>query len=136
MFCPSRSGVNRRSNLTPSGNSSPKITEQGSLRYVLPKDLPNAVKQLTDKELDALSAAVSVEQQRRGRNAPQNENEHQGKVRDGSAPVGEGSIPLSVGKINAVRAAFKAGLKPSQIARQFRMSQADVRKAFAGGSVK
>ena len=119
-----------------SGNSSPNIAEQGSLRYVLPKDLPNAIKQLSDKELNVLSAAVSVEQQRRGRNAPQNENEHPGTVRDGSAPVSEGAIPLSVGKINAVRAAFKAGLKPSQIARQFRISQADVQKALAGGSVK
>jgi hypothetical protein len=44
-----------------SGNSSPNFAEVGSLRYVLPKDLPNAIKQLTDKELDALSAAVSVE---------------------------------------------------------------------------
>jgi hypothetical protein len=119
-----------------SGNSPPNIAEQGSLRYVLPKDLPNAIKQLTDNELDALSAAVSVEQQRRGRNSPQNENAHQGKARDGSTPVSEGSIPLSVGKINAVRAAFKAGLTPSQIARQFRISQADVRKALASGSVK
>jgi hypothetical protein len=75
-----------------------------------------------------LSAAVSVEQQHRGRNVPQNENEHQGKVRDGSASV---SFSLSVGKINAVRAAFKAGLKPSQIARQFKISQAEVRKALA-----
>jgi DNA-binding transcriptional regulator LsrR (DeoR family) len=32
--------------------------------------------------------------------------------------------------LNAVRAAFKAGLKPSQIARQFRISHSDVRKAL------
>jgi hypothetical protein len=119
---------------TPNGET-PNIAEQGRLRYVLPKDLPTAIKQLTDNELDALSAAVSVEQQRRGRNAPQNENEHQVKIRDGS-PLNEGSIPLSVGKLNAVRAAFKAGLKPSQIARQFRLSQADVRNALASGPVK
>src|SRR4029077_4140143 len=37
---------------------------------------------------------------------------------------------LTPGKLNAVRAAFKAGLKPSQIARQFRISHSDVRKAL------
>ena len=35
------------------------------------------------------------------------------------------SIPS--GKANAVRAAFKAGVKPSAIARQFGLSQADIR---------
>ena len=33
-------------------------------------------------------------------------------------------------QINAVRAAFKAGIKPSQIARQFGISQSDVRKVL------
>jgi len=37
---------------------------------------------------------------------------------------------LTTGKLNAVRAAFKAGVKPSAIARQF-MSQSDIRKALA-----
>jgi predicted DNA-binding protein (UPF0251 family) len=40
-------------------------------------------------------------------------------------------VCLTPGKLNAVRAAFKAGLKPSQIARQFGLSQSDVRKAVA-----
>jgi len=38
---------------------------------------------------------------------------------------------LTTGKLNAVRAAFKAGVKPSAIARQFGISQSDVRKALA-----
>ena len=38
---------------------------------------------------------------------------------------------LTKGKLNAVRAAFKAGVKPSAIARQFGISQSDVRKALA-----
>jgi hypothetical protein len=41
------------------------------------------------------------------------------------------AIHLTPGKLNAVRAAFKAGVKPSQIARQFGLSQSDVRKALA-----
>jgi hypothetical protein len=36
---------------------------------------------------------------------------------------------LTPGKMNAVRAAFKVGVKPTQIARQFGLSQSDVRKA-------
>jgi transposase-like protein len=40
---------------------------------------------------------------------------------------------LTTGKLNAVRAAFKAGVKPSAIARRFGISQSDVRKALAKG---
>jgi transposase-like protein len=41
---------------------------------------------------------------------------------------------LTTGKLNAVRAAFKAGVKPSAIARQFGILQSDVRKALAAES--
>jgi predicted transcriptional regulator len=41
------------------------------------------------------------------------------------------AVPLTQGKLNAVRAAFKAGVTPSRIARQFGISQSDVRKALA-----
>jgi hypothetical protein len=41
------------------------------------------------------------------------------------------AVHLAPGKLNAVRAAFKAGVKPSQIARQFGLSQSDVRKVLA-----
>jgi hypothetical protein len=37
----------------------------------------------------------------------------------------------STGRQNAVRAALKAGIKPSQIARQFGIPQSDVRKVLA-----
>jgi DNA invertase Pin-like site-specific DNA recombinase len=40
-------------------------------------------------------------------------------------------VPLTQGKLNAVRAAFKAGITPSRIARQFGISQSNVRKALA-----
>jgi hypothetical protein len=39
--------------------------------------------------------------------------------------------PLAQGKLNAVRATFKAGVTPSRIAKQFGISQSDVRKALA-----
>jgi hypothetical protein len=37
------------------------------------------------------------------------------------------NVSLKRGQVNAVRAALKAGIKPSQIARQFGISQSDVR---------
>jgi transposase-like protein len=45
--------------------------------------------------------------------------------------VGTVEVGLTRGQINAVRAAFKAGVTPSRIARQFGISQANVRKALA-----
>src|SRR5262245_50305598 len=114
----------------PSSNpslSSPQTTntagEASSTRYVLPRDLPSAMKQLEDQELDQLLEAVLTEQRRRGRKYPA-PDESSRKRR------GEAGVPLTVGKLNAVRAAFKAGVTPSQIARQFGISQSDVRKAW------
>jgi transposase-like protein len=43
---------------------------------------------------------------------------------------------LSRGQVNAVRAVFKAGVTVSRIARQFGISQADVRKALASDTSK
>jgi DNA invertase Pin-like site-specific DNA recombinase len=80
---------------------------------------------LDDVEFDALLAAVTTEAERRGRKRkPQRRQE--------AAEDGAGS--LTTGKLNAVRAAFKAGVKPSAIARQFGISQSDIRKALAQGT--
>jgi len=48
--------------------------------------------------------------------------------------VDNAEVPLTRGQLNAVRAAFKAGITPSRIARQFGLSQSDVRKALASAS--
>jgi len=48
----------------------------------------------------------------------------------------EAPIHLPLGKLNAVRAAFKAGVTPSRIARQFRISLSDVKLALASGPSK
>jgi hypothetical protein len=72
-----------------------------------------------------LHAAVLAEQQRRGKKSPSNENIRKRRVE-------ETAVPLAIGKINAIRAAFKAGITPSRIARRFRISQFDVRKALVG----
>jgi hypothetical protein len=49
--------------------SSESLVPPGAIpsRHVLPADLPNAVRQLNDQELDQLLSAVIVEQERRGK---------------------------------------------------------------------
>jgi predicted DNA-binding protein (UPF0251 family) len=46
------------------------------------------------------------------------------------------AVPMTISKVNAVRAAFKAGITSSRIARQFGLSQADVMKALASNTSK
>src|SRR6266567_8368141 len=67
----------------------PEPATHSSPRHVLPADLPNAIKQLSDQELDQLLTAGLAEQKRRGRKLPVS-NER--KQRDNIAP-----IPLTIG---------------------------------------
>jgi hypothetical protein len=109
-------------------------------RHVLPNDLPNAVKHLDDRELDLLITASLEEAKRRGRllptvqaNKPDEPAQKQLSPITKSSPrrlVGAAPVSLTRGQLNAVRAAAKAGIKPSVIARQFGISQADVRKVL------
>jgi hypothetical protein len=100
-------------------------------RHFLPRDLAGALKRLDDAEIDALLAAVTTEAERRGRLPPSPAKEKPAADAKPQAPVKDGAGSLTLGKLNAVRAAFKAGVKPSAIARQFGISQSDVRKALA-----
>jgi hypothetical protein len=101
-----------------------------SLPYVLPRDLPKALAQLQNQEFDRLVSAVLAEQKRRGGKLPEPaENPRKARVEPAA-------VTLPSGKLNAVRAAFKAGVRPSQIARQFGVSQADVRRALASDGSK
>ena len=98
-------------------------------RHVLPANLSNAVRHLNDRELDQLLSAVIAEQRRRGK-TPSAEISRKQRVEVAA------TAPLTQGKLNAVRAAFKAGVTPSRIARQFGISQSDVRKALASDTAK
>jgi hypothetical protein len=109
-------------------------------RYVLPKDLPKAVKHLNDQELERLLDATVEEAKRRGRLPPLIDAEPAP-----SAPTETPSpkrqddfatLSLTRGQISAVRAALTAGIKPSLIARQFGISQSDVRKVLSLGKSK
>jgi len=85
-------------------------------------------------ESDALLAAVTTEAERRGRRPPSPAKEKPGvggKPQRRQQVSEDNAGSLTTGKLNAVRAAFKAGVKPSAIARQFGISQSDVRKALA-----
>lgn len=108
-------------------NSTPRPqpeSERKTAQPLLPKDLSGALQHLDDAELDRLLAAVTGEAERRGRLL---------KLAPAStASRGEQTaVALTRGQLNAVRAAFKAGVKPSAISRQFGISQSDVRKALA-----
>jgi hypothetical protein len=103
-------------------------------RHVLPKNLRKAVKHLSDGELDLLHAATTEEMGRRGRLPLTDQVTDRASGTDKSPHkrrVETAPISLTRGQVNAVRAAFKAGIKPSVIARQFRISQSDVRKVLA-----
>ncbi len=125
---------------SPEGSSLPAIKQKSldtdehagasSQSYALPQNLPSALKHLDDAQLDRLRLAVLAEQQRRGKTLPvTNETSREQKTKD--VPTN-----LALGKLNAVRAAFKAGVTPSRIARQFGVSLADVRKALASSPSK
>ena len=121
-----------------------QVTVAAPQRYILPKNLRNAVKHLSDGELDLMHAATVEEMRRRGRTpsvetdlpvspdmakmlSPPTEKRRQVNIAE---------VPLTRGQVNAVRAAFKAGITPSRIARQFGISQSNVRKVLASDKSK
>ena len=98
-----------------------------SPRHILPSDLPAAIKYLNDQELDRLHAAVTTELQRRGKKPP---------LSDKTKRAEAAAVSLPPAKLNAVLAAFKAGVRASKIAKQFGIPQSDVRKALASDRPK
>lgn len=106
-------------------------------RYMLPKDLPSALRRLSDGEIDTLLTAATDEAKRRRPEPPSNRNTAKSpapanpmRTRRSQKPVGDPAASLALGKANAVRAAFMAGVKPSTIARQFGISQLTVRQVL------
>jgi predicted DNA-binding protein (UPF0251 family) len=125
-----------------SGNAAGASTP--SKRYVLPENLDLAVKQLTDDELIELLEVALKEAKQRGKSPlriggdpvqssrqTKDVTQKHPNIEDASSRKRTDEVKLSPGKLNAVRAAFKAGVTPSRIARQFGISQLNVRKALA-----
>jgi hypothetical protein len=118
-----------------------EITPQ---RYVLPKNLRNAVKHLSDGELDLMHAAILEEMKRRGRTPQGVEKGFPARpdlTKIQSPPIktaklNAAEVSLTRGQVNAVRSAFRAGITPSRIAREFGISESHVRKALASDETK
>ena len=99
--------------------------------YALPTNLPSALRHLDDDQLDRLFAAVIGELKQRGKKLPKSDvPSRKQRPKEVDAP------PLAQGKLNAIRAAFKAGVRPSRIAREFGVSHADVRKVLTSDEKK
>jgi hypothetical protein len=110
--------------------------------------LRHAVKQLSDGELDELFEVAFDEAKRRGRLPRNVETDLAPSSRRPSdlptkptpwtdkRKMDIAAVSLTQGQVNAVRAAFKAGITPSRIARQFGISQSNVRKALASDPSK
>ena len=110
------------------------VSSEQKRGHVLPKDLPNAIKHLDDQDLDRLLAVAVAEAKRRGRGRLPSSNQTTSSSMRRSPRVQRvkaETVSLTRGQINAVRAASKAGVKPSLIARQFGLSQSDIRKVLA-----
>jgi hypothetical protein len=118
-------------------------------RHILPKNLRHAITQLSDGELDELFESAFDEAKRRGRLPRSVRTDVTPPVLHPSEltakrlpPTGKrrkvdiAEVPLTRGQVNAIRASFKAGITPSRIARQFGVSQSDVRKALASDPSK
>src|SRR5262249_14371240 len=105
--------------------------DASSQRHVLPKNLRKAVKQLSDAELELLHSPAFEEVGRRG-SPPRSDQTRRRSPPTATPPrkrlVEAAAFSLTGGKINAVRAEFNGGIKPPLIARQFGISQLDVRK--------
>jgi hypothetical protein len=124
-------------------------TESARQKHVLPKNLRLAVKHLSNGELDELFEVVFDEAKRRGR-LPLNIETDLGPSSRSPSDLATKPVPstdkrrkvnivevsLTRGQVNAVRAAFKAGITPSRIARQFGISQSNVRKALTSDPSK
>jgi hypothetical protein len=111
-------------------------------RPALPKDLPSAIKYLNNGDPDRLLQAALEEARRRGRlgptpgtpnrvDSPSGEPSLKERLPTPQRPARTAAIPLTRGQVNAVRAAFEAGVTPPRIARQFGLSQSQVRKALS-----
>jgi hypothetical protein len=137
---------------SPSNNQREAVPGRPSRKAALPKDLPRAIRYLEDRELDWLLRAATEEAKRRGRPMPMTEARPTNTPAASSQPIpkqtrlpgrpthqrqiGPAAAALTKGQVNAVWAAFKAGVTPPRIARQFGLSQSQVRKALSSDETK
>jgi hypothetical protein len=116
------------------------VTPPVRASFLLPSNLDAGLRALDDEALLRLSDAVEREARRRfpqpiahpvappapAPPAPPRKETPPRPSKAASEPA------IAVGRANMIRAAFKAGLKPAAIARQFGISPAVVRSVLAG----
>jgi hypothetical protein len=109
-------------------------------RPILPRDLSKAITYLDDEDFDRLFRAAMDEARRRGKLSKSFETTltrtEVSTGRPAKVTPAKNKPALTQGQLNAVRASFKAGVSPSRIARQFGLSQSDVRLALAAKGPK
>jgi hypothetical protein len=140
----STDGVKAAVPSSPTVDATKELTETAPHRHILPKNLRHAITQLSDGELDELFEAAFDEAKRRGRLPPILRTDVTPSAlrlseltTKRSPPTARhrqsdiAAVSLTRGQVNAIRASFKAGITPLRIARQFGVSQSDVRKALA-----
>jgi hypothetical protein len=140
----STDGVKVAASSSPTVDATKGAADTASQRHILPKNLRHAISQLSDGELDELFDAAFDEAKRRGRLPRSATTEmpssalRQLELTTKRLPptakrrqVEIAEVPLTGGQVKAIRAAFKAGITPSRIARQFGVSQSNVRRALA-----
>ncbi|MGB5083782.1 MAG: hypothetical protein WBO09_04090 [Methylocystis silviterrae] len=97
---------------------------------------------LTEDELNTLARTVNKELARRNmriqpeptsgqEKEPKQTLASVGKKTDKRATRETNALPLTQSRINAIRAAFKAGVKPSTITRQFGVSRSAIQQALS-----
>ena len=108
----------------------------GRRGFVLPGDLAVSLRDLDDGDFDRLLLAVIGEARRRGRPLA---SESAPPAAPGSgkpaAPPTAGKatrrpLPVPPGQARLVRAAYEAGVKPGAIARELRLSRAQVEQVI------
>jgi hypothetical protein len=104
-------------------------------RVTLPKNLSETLRGLEDSELVTLLREVTTEAERRGVMKPVNTvaTPKTASARKYQAPQSKSSgvsAELPAGKANLIKASYSAGMKPSAIARMFRLSQSVVNRVL------
>jgi hypothetical protein len=103
---------------------------------LLPKNLEGTLRHLDDGELARLLTATMAEHERRGLARsdavqPEPGRKDLRKEEPATTTVAPGIAGLTQAQVNLVQAAFKAGVKPSAIARQFGISPKLIQKVLA-----
>jgi hypothetical protein len=86
---------------------------------MLPRNLTETLKRLEDGDLETLQRAVNAEVKRR-RSTKQAASPVQPPAGQSDSSDGMNEVPT--GKVNLIRASYRAGMKPSAVARTLRVS--------------